>query len=95
MFTAPILLAIVSTLSFTSAKTLTSILTSTATATIVIVSNSSLQTSSLIADLQGDQSALTANSRYISYDSILATAVLGARLDTTEIDETQFTSTAV
>ncbi|KAI4173986.1 MAG: hypothetical protein LQ346_008301, partial [Caloplaca aetnensis] len=91
MYSAPLLLAIFSTLSLTSAKTLTSTFTGTTT----VVSNSPEQTSSQLADLQAYASTLTTDPKYQSYHSILATAVPSADLANVEIDPTKFTTTVV
>ncbi|KAL8927039.1 MAG: hypothetical protein Q9208_002584 [Pyrenodesmia sp. 3 TL-2023] len=91
MYSAPLVLALLSTLSLASAKTITSTFTGTTT----IVSNSPEQTSSQLADLQAYANTLTTDPQYQSYRSILATAVPSADLASVEIDPTKFTTTVV
>lgn len=91
MYTTSILIAVLSALSLTSAKTITSTFTGTTT----LVSNSPQQTSSELVDLQAYAKTLTSDPKYQSYHSILATAVPSADLAKVAIDPSKFATTAV
>ncbi|KAL8716025.1 MAG: hypothetical protein Q9225_006287 [Loekoesia sp. 1 TL-2023] len=91
MHSTQLLVTLLSALSIASAKTITSTFTGTTT----LLSNSPQQTSSEIADLQAYAKTLTADPKYSSYHSILATAVPSADLAKVEIDPNKFATTAV